>query len=127
MRLLLLILIAFSLFAQAPATPAPARPSLAAEVADPLTLSLVMNGAAQIAESTTDWHFSAAGRHYSVSPAQRAGWACGIGFAAISAAHFKPTWRPYIAGAVSVFNAFLAGRAYVNSLQHGQPVAAAVP
>jgi hypothetical protein len=122
MRLLILALSISCLgFAQTPAPPAPPAPapSLLSQVTDPAALVLVSYGVSQIAESTTDWHFSAAGKKYSVSPAQRAAWAGGLGFATIAIQHYAPKTKKWVELGTGVLSAYLAGRAYANTLTHG--------
>ncbi len=134
MRLTVLILAcATSVFAQGvPVSPlpgdypetckcSPPAPNLWRTLTDPSNVSMASYVLSNVADSTTDWKFSALGKQYSVSPLQRTMFVGGTIGAAIAVGHYVPKSRKWVTLGLTVGSSILAGRAYAHTLVHGTP------
>lgn len=121
MKLLILGAATLTLLCALDARAQPIPPTLAETLTDAQNISLVSYGLSQIADSTTDWKFTLAGKTYNVNPTQRVAFAGATTFGAIAVAHYMPRAKPYVTAALVIGTAILAGRAYAHTLTRGAP------
>lgn len=106
----------------APATPS-ASSSFLSQMLDPLTVSMAAYDLAQVAQGTTAWHFTAAGKSYTVSPAQQTGIAAAATIGAAAIAHKWPKLKTAVTIVVAAAAAYYGGKAYAQTQAHGTPAA----
>lgn len=92
-------------------------------IKDPGNVAAVGFIAANLADASTDWHFTGpiTRKEYTITPAQRVGLAGGGTMAALAVKYFWPRSGKIVDGVLGVATAYLAGRALANAYNHGAP------
>jgi hypothetical protein len=90
-------------------------------ISDPNNIAPAAFLLSNVADAKTDWHFTVAGKDYTITPAERLGIAGGSIFVAFTIRHYFPNTAKPINIVLAIATAYFAGRAYANTFNHGEP------